>query len=427
MQAPSTIVVVEDEPTQRRALERWLTGREHRVVGLSSGEQALEALRTVLPDVVLLDIQLGGVDGLEVLDQLHADIPKLPVVMLTIDDSVESVMRAVQAGAFDYLVKPIDRRRLFEVVDKAIAHREQHIDSLRRTREGRGRSHGMAGESEPMRALFRQIDRVGPSPATVVIRGESGTGKELVARALHEASPRRDGPFVALSCAAIPPTLIDSELFGHERGAFTGAERSRVGRLEQANHGTLFLDEVAELSPAAQSTLLRALQERRFYRVGGSDEVQVELRVVVASHRDLHEEVEAGRFREDLFYRLAVVELQLPPLRDRGSDILLLARAFLAGLGGPALAPSAEAALLAHTWPGNVRELHNAMQRASVLAEGERIEATDLPDRVRSADGERAELARALAAAGGNVNALVEALGIPRSTLYRRLKQHGLK
>jgi DNA-binding NtrC family response regulator len=472
-----TVFVVDDDGAQRRIVARWLSDAGHDVVEFADGETSLLGLAGTIPDAVCLDLRLPGIDGLETLDRIRAHNPRVPVIMLTVDDAVEPVVAAVRLGAFEYLRKPLDRQKLLTTVRNAVASSQMSVRLAQLEHEVEGWSYpNIVGRSEPMRALFRQMDRVAPTDVTVLIRGESGTGKELVARALHDSSGRRSGPFVAINCAAIPESLQESELFGHERGAFTGATQRRPGRFEQADQGTLFLDEIAELSPGLQAKLLRAIQERRFFRVGGDKEVRSDFRLITATHRDLSEEVEQERFREDLFFRLAVLELVVPPLRDRGADIALLAKGLAQDLGvstfGRAgeFSPAALRAITSYSWPGNVRELQNAVQRAVVLAPEGTIPVEALPEPVQSAgaawpDERRAGTAApegpgASAAPGsvpdsaapwaeripdlslealekgfvqsmltrhhGNLSAVARTLGISRTTLYRKLDAYDI-
>ena len=451
-----SVLVVDDDPDIRALLRRWLKLDGFRVESVDSGEAAMQCLTRMLPHAVCLDLELPGSSGLETLRQIKAQNPRLPVLILTANGAIDAVVTAMRDGAWDYLVKPVDRMRLATTLRNAVEHNRMAVQVAQLQREAGGRTGfaRMVGDSPSMRALFRQIDRVAPTSITVLIRGESGTGKELVARAIHEGSARREAPFVALNCAAVPETLQESELFGHERGAFTGAASRFRGRFEQAHQGTLFLDEVAELSLPLQAKLLRVLQERSFHRVGGSQEVVSDFRLVAASHRDLAAEVAAGRFREDLYFRLAVFELEVPPLRDRGRDVLLLADNFLASFTRDraplSLAPTAQKALVGYRWPGNVRELRNAMERAAVIASGAEVTLEDLPTRVTqpppeatvrsllppvetpatgpvtSLDSvEREAILAALRQTNGNRTEAGERLGISRSTLYRRLKKYG--
>ncbi len=469
------VLVVDDDRAQTRLLEHYLETADYSVETFTSGEQCLDGLARTLPDAILLDLNMPGLGGMETLHRIQAQNPRLPVVILTSDTEVSTVVTAMQGGAFDYLAKPVSPTRVLTVLRNAVkqARMELKLAQLERDIGGSGFD-AIIGQSTAMKRLFREMERVAPSDVTVLIHGESGTGKELVAQALHTYSGRRDKPFVALNCAAIPETLQESELFGHERGAFTGAASRRIGRFEQADGGTLFLDEVGELSPSLQAKLLRVIQERRFHRVGGSQEIKVDVRLLAATHRELSAEVEAGRFREDLFYRLAVFELDVPPLKDRVGDVTHLARHFAAGLakkyggGEVSFTPQALAALEAYDWPGNVRQLQNAMERATVVARDGRIERADLPRAVREnsqrrphheptmpsdagqrvpqhhaapprhaapppsgggslADLERQAIIDALEQSNGNVSEVCRALSIPRTTLYRKLKKYGMR
>ncbi|TNE86459.1 MAG: sigma-54-dependent Fis family transcriptional regulator [Deltaproteobacteria bacterium] len=454
----STILVIDDDPSLGRLLAHWLQRDDHEVLSAETAAEGLDALTCALPDAILLDLNLPDAHGLEVLATVKQRHPRLPVVMMTVDADVDTVVRCMQYGAFDYLPKPVDRTKLFTTVRNAVdkGRADLRIAQLEREVDGSGYP-GILGQSPQIRELFRQMDRVAPSDITVLVRGESGTGKELVASGLHSASPRHSAPFVAVNCAAIPENLQESELFGHEKGAFTGADQRRIGRFEQANGGTLFLDEVGELSLPLQAKLLRALQEQSFYRVGGSSEVRVNLRILAATHRDLRAMVADGRFREDLYYRLAVFELAVPPLRTRDGDLLLLAERFLREVGARygrtnlRLSHEARERVERHPWPGNVRELRNAMERAAVLARDGVVQLADLPpslvlgpptarpqtteppkpqieqEPTRLSDIERAAILRALDDADGNVSEVVRTLGIPRTTLYRRLREYGVR
>jgi DNA-binding NtrC family response regulator len=453
------VIVVDDDPTVVTLLERLLDRAGYTVETFSDAESCLRGLGRLLPDAVCLDLNLPGLSGVETLQRIKALEPFLPVVILTADDSVSSAVRAMQEGAYDYLVKPIDRAKLVTTIKNAVdrSKMSMRLAQLEREVEGRGYP-GIVGAAPAMKALFRQMDRLAASDVSVLIHGESGTGKELVARAIHQQSGRRGAAFVAINCAAIPESLQESELFGHERGAFTGAADRRIGRFEQAHRGTLFLDEVAELSLALQAKLLRVLQERTFQRVGGSGDIKSDFRLLAATHRRLADEVKAGRFREDLFFRIAVFDLDVPALRARPEDIPALAVTLLAEAAGRRnveIEASAIERLKAYTWPGNVRELSNAMQRALVASDGKRITVGDLPDRVRGSSSaptlarseagrsasettdmtftgtleemERLAIQHALARHNGNLVKVVQQLGIGRTTLFRKLKQYGLR
>jgi DNA-binding NtrC family response regulator len=445
------VLVVDDDPTLRMLVSRGLA-RDGRVVeAVADGEECLAILARSLPETVILDLAMPGIGGMETLKRLRAHHPYLPVIVLTADREVSTAVEATRLGAFDYLVKPIDRTELLTTVKNALERYSMRVRLAQLEREVEGRGYaGIVGQSPPMKELFRQMDRVAASDISILIHGESGTGKELVARALHRSSGRRDGPFVPLNCAAIPETLQESELFGHERGAFTGATARRVGRFEEADGGTLFLDEVAELSLSAQAKLLRVLQDRSFRRLGASGEVRSDFRLIAATHRDLDEQVKAGRFRGDLYFRVAVLELAIPPLRRRQGDIPLLVERFLQdaadehGRGEVRVSAEALAALEAYPWPGNVRELENAVRRAAVVCEGGVLAPRDLPARVLEGgerrpanradeapqtleDIERAAILGAIERTGGNLSEVGRQLGIGRTTLYRKLKKYDIR
>ncbi|MCK6547075.1 sigma-54 dependent transcriptional regulator [Myxococcota bacterium] len=482
------VLVIDDDPSLAALVERWLSAEGWGVEVRAEGESGLEGLSSLVPDAVILDLGLpGGLDGLTVLERIHRLHPLLPVVILNAESDVGTVVAAVKGGAWDYLTKPIDRTKLVMTMRNAIEHgrMSMRLAELERVVEGSGFP-GIIGRSPAILALFRQLERVAKSDVTTLIHGESGTGKELVARAIHDSGGRAKGPFVAVNCAAVPETLQESELFGHEKGAFTGATTRRIGRFEQANGGTLFLDEIGELSAGAQAKLLRVLQERRFHRVGADEEITSDFRLVAATHRDLAKEVKEGRFREDLYFRVAVYELEMPPLRARAQDVVLLAETFVtehaAREGRPLeLTEDVREALLTYDWPGNVRELKNAIERAVVACAGARIELEHLPKRIAavlepdddrasaassasSASGasstngasatngaspangasaangehgadtpprtlealERLAIEQALVRHKGNLKGVVEELGIGRTTLYRKLKQYRL-
>jgi DNA-binding NtrC family response regulator len=477
------ILLIDDDPSFRMLATRYLETAGFTVEVCSSGSAGLAKLRPDDHAAVCLDLGLPGEDGLEVLGAIRERAPDVPVVILTANDSIDSVVAAMQLGSYDYFTKPVDRTKLVTSIRNAA---ERHslrarLDELERAAGSARR--GIIGVSPAIHSLHNQIDRVAENEVTVAIIGESGAGKELVARAIHDSSERANQPFVALNCAAIAETLQESELFGHERGAFTGANQRRVGRFEQAHGGTLFLDEIAELSMGLQAKLLRALQERVFTRVGGTQEVRSDFRLVTATHKNLADEVAAGRFRADLYYRISVFELSLPPLRERLEDIPLLAHHFTAAFGreGQTLRLAAETLeiFMAYSWPGNVRELQNAIQHAAVVCTDQMIRPSDLPARLRSksltagqpvnaASREAAErpalqerepaqvaavdptdepdgdifptlpavsldeiekhaIGQAIEQNGGNVSAAIRQLGIGRTTLYRKLREYGLR
>ena len=447
------ILIVDDDDTTCELLEAMLAGDGYEAVSVGSAAEALERVEAEVFDVVLTDLNLGGMDGVELCGRLATLRPDLPVVVVTGYASVDAAVGALRAGAYDFLTKPIDTKLLGPVVVRATerGHLSREVQRLRRALAESERFGALIGKSPAMLRVFDLVVRVAEAEASVLITGESGTGKELVARSIHERSPRSDGPFVALNCAAVPASLVESELFGHAKGAFTGAREDRVGLFVRADGGTLFLDEVGELPPEIQPKLLRALQERRVLPVGGNEEQPFDARVITATNRNLEEEVEEGRFREDLLYRLDVVRLELPPLRARGRDILLLAQAFVerfsarADRDPTALGPEVAEKLLAYDWPGNVRELENCIERAVALAK-DAIVVADLPAKVREHvsdrvvvdvedpaemptldELERRYIARVLRALGGNKTQAAKVLGLDRRTLYRRLEKHGIQ
>jgi DNA-binding NtrC family response regulator len=389
------VFVVDDDSHLRTLVGGWVDAAGFRPVELESGEASVAALASETPAAVLLDLGMPGMGGAAALDRIRAHHRHLPVVVLTATKDVDTVVDLMRRGAYDFLPKPIDRTKLVTTLVNAMEKHAMAVRLATLEREAEGRTiPGFVGASRAMRDLYRQIDRVAASDISVFIHGESGTGKELVARAIHDRSGRSKAPFVALNCAAIPESLQESELFGHERGAFTGAAQRRVGRFEQVAGGTLFLDEVAELSPGAQAKLLRVLQERTIQRVGAGQEIEVDFRLLAATHQDLAAAVREGRFREDLYYRIVVFELEIPPLREREGDVELLARHFVAQarqLAGREveLSPAALDELRAFDWPGNVRELQNVCQRAAVTCEDGVIQPGDLPSRIRVRPGPR--------------------------------------
>ncbi len=387
-------LVVDDEPGIRFALRGLLEDRGFQVDEQSSGERALEALAALDYDVAFVDILMPGISGIDVLDRVRAAGSETPMIVMTAQDTMRNAVEAMKRGAFDYVTKPFD---LAEI--EVIAERALEMRGMRRTVERlKGRDRGtpsaevtLVGRSPVMQQLFKTIGRIAASDATVMLEGESGTGKELIAHAIHKNGSRATGPFVPVNSAAIPGELLESELFGHSRGAFTGATEARAGRFEEADGGTLFLDEIGEMSLVLQSKILRVLEDRRIQRVGGGPIREVNVRVVAATHRDLEAEVEAGRFRRDLFYRLAVVRVRVPPLRERLDDLPLLVEHFLtrhaAEVGGGARAVDRDVleAMRRHSWPGNVRELENAVRRALLLSAGPVLRVSDFPQLVRGA------------------------------------------
>ncbi|MCC7261139.1 MAG: sigma-54-dependent Fis family transcriptional regulator [Candidatus Latescibacteria bacterium] len=448
----ATILVIDDEEVQREALAAHLRKQGFEVFCAENGRRGLELLGQHLVELIITDGRMPELDGMGVLREARRLNPAVEVVLVTAYGSVAGAVDALQDGASHYLEKPIDLDELDQIIARALEHHHLVAENqdLGKQLHQQVELKGILSEDPGMQQALSVVARAAPSRATVLIRGESGTGKELVARAVHAASPRRDGPFVAFNCAALNENLVESELFGHEKGAFTGAERQRLGRFEQAQGGTLFIDEVAEIQLEVQVKLLRVLQERQIERLGGNQAVEVDVRLVAATHRDLEEMVRQGQFREDLFYRLNVVGVQLPPLRQRRADIPVLASAFLAHFGrenGRQLAGfSREAmdALMRHAYPGNVRELQNIVERAVVMARDQTITTLDLPPELQRAEApapeveahtlsaqveqlERQAIAAALDQAGGVQSRAAALLGLTERNLRYKLKKYGIK
>ena len=443
------VLLVDDDVTAREALAKFLEQNGYVVDQADDGVAALERLVERPADVVVTDLMMPRMDGMALLTSIREQYPHLPVVMATSSEELGTAITAMRAGAEDYLTKPVDLDALELAAERALERREVRVEAENLRRQIRERDseglRGLIGTSPAMQKVYRVARQVAPSRATVLITGESGTGKGELARAIHALSPRADKPFVALHCAALAESLLESELFGHEKGAFTGAERRRAGRFEQANGGTLFLDEIGEISLQTQVKLLRVLQERTFERVGGNEQVTVDVRLVAATNRDLTAAVRDGKFREDLFYRLNVVHVEMPPLRLRGGDVLVLADHFLRKYALEnhrridGLSEGAREKLLQSRWPGNVRALENAIERAVVLAAGPIIEADDLPIE-STLDGlgplripgstmaeiERYAIVKTLEAAGGSTSKAAELLDISVRTIQYRLHEYGL-
>ncbi len=384
---PAKILVADDEQNLRRVLVALLRREGHEVVQAASGLEAIERLADV--DVVITDLRMPGADGMEVLRTASKNHPHVPVIMITAYGSVGQAVEAIKAGAFDYIEKPFEQDSIRATIGKAIGQAFANRSAPRATFYPPGEplpsgKYGLVGTSDQMQTIFKVIEQVADTPSTVLITGESGTGKELVAKALHEESSRKGEPFIKINCAAIPKTLMESELFGYEKGAFTGATSSKPGRFELADGGTLFLDEIGEIPVEMQVKLLRAIQESEFERVGGIKTLKVNVRLITATNRDLEQEIQRGNFREDLYYRLNVVPLQVPPLRLRKGDIPLLVAHIIKKFNErlkkniSGIADDALAALEAHTWPGNIRELENVLERTILFCKGERIERADL-------------------------------------------------
>ncbi len=443
------ILVVDDEAGARSALEKLLRSEGYAVETAENGEVALERIAETSPDAVVTDLQMPIMGGMELLMRIREISKALPVIVATSIQELESAISAMRAGADDYLVKPIDFDALLVSLERARERHDVKIEAENLHRQLRERDcaglQGLIGASAVMQKVYRIANQVAPSRATVLLTGESGTGKGEVARAIHALSPRAQKPFVALHCAALAASLLESELFGHERGAFTGAEKRRMGRFEQAHQGTLFLDEIGEISMATQVKLLQVLQERTFQRVGGQDTVSVDVRVIAATNRDLAAEVREGRFREDLYYRLNVVHLEMPPLRLRGADVLVLADHFLRKFAlenhqrVDGFTDKARSKMLAYRWPGNVRALENSIERAVVLCETNMIDEADLPFEAAPetlgamrvpgstlAELERYAIVKTLEAVDGSTARAAELLDISVRTIQYRLHEYGM-
>ena len=467
MNAAARILLIEDDSGITNTLQRVLAAEGHEVAIEKRGDDGLARAIKDPFNLVITDLKLPGLNGLELVRQLHAAKPRLPIILVTAFGTTETAIEAMKVGAYDYLLKPFDIPQLIELVHKA-------ADSNRRMSEPVGLGEAsqsrdaLVGRSQAMQDIYKEIGRVASKPVTVLVRGETGTGKELIARAIYQHSDRANAPFIAINCAAIPETLLESELFGHERGAFTGADAKRIGRFEQADHGTIFLDEIGDLTPGTQAKLLRVLQEKTLQRLGGKETIPVDVRVVAATHRDLETAIREKQFREDLYYRLNVVAITLPPLRHRREDIPDLVRYFLGkhgpdlGNANPSIHPEAVEFLQSQSWPGNVRELENVMRKALLAAQGytinldhvraalnkiggevysamrpfgeyvdellaaaRREEITDAYARVLET-AERELFARAIQQARGNQAKAARWLGISRITMKAKLVQFGL-
>jgi DNA-binding NtrC family response regulator len=455
------ILLVEDRDSLREMLRTTLESEGYDVEEAADGRIAVDALSKRRFQAVITDLKLPHASGQDVLVSAREQDPDLPVVLMTAFGTLEDAVDAMREGAYDFLAKPVDPDHLLLLLDRALERRRLQLENvlLRRSFAERLGFPKILGESPALIAVSRQLQKVAPTDATVLLEGESGTGKELFARAVHHLSPRRDRPFVALNCAAIPENLLENELFGHERGAFTGADRAQSGRLELADGGTLFLDEIGELSIGLQAKLLRVLQEKSFEKLGGNRTIEVDLRLVAATNRSLRQDVSAGRFREDLYFRLAVLKIAIPPLRERVEDLSLLAEHFLEqqcasqGVGRRQFSPQALEAIHSHGWPGNVRELQNAVERAVILAEGEWIEPPHLGIEAETQDendlesfgrmigldgtldevGERARqtaerivIRRALEMTGGHKRKAADLLQVNYKRLLARIRDLGL-
>lgn len=453
MKEKNTVLVVDDDPAHRTMLRTLLTGWGYTIFEADDGSKAIERVHEQAFDLILMDVRMVKVSGLEALGEIKAFNPAIPVIIMTAYSSVETAVEALKSGAYDYLTKPLDFDELRLAMQRAMDHRQLREENLllRQSLGNHFDRQNIIGRSPAMVRLLETVAQVAPSEATVLITGESGTGKEMIAGAIHFNSPRKDGPFVKLNCAAITETLLESELFGHEKGAFTGAYRRKEGRFRQAHGGSIFLDEISEMSLAMQVKLLRVLQEREITRVGGEEVIKVDVRLIAATNKDLLREIEAGRFREDLFYRLNVVTLHMPPIRERREDIPLLAKHFLEVFSQKnrkqikGFTPQAMDRLLRYEWPGNVRELMNAVERAVVLSNSEYLDEEALPLILTETgeegekgsreliagdlpleEVEKATILKTLEMAGGNKSETARRLGITRRTLHKKLKKYGV-
>lgn len=445
------VLLADDEKNMRWVLSQALEADGYEIVEAADGKEALSAVAEQAPDILILDHKMPAPDGMEVLRRIRAKGHRFPVIMLTAHGNVQTAVEAMKAGADEYLTKPFDLEELRISISKALqmSALAAEVDRLREELDRDWDVDGIVAADPTMLEMLETVRKVAGTNATVMIYGESGTGKELVARAIHRLSSRSSKPFVSISAGALPETLLESELFGYEKGAFTGAMTAKPGRFEMANGGTLFLDEIGDISPAVQVKLLRVLQERTFERLGGTRSIEVDVRVISATNRDLQQLIADGTFREDLYYRLNVVPLTIPPLRKRPADIPLLVAHFLEkyGAGKRAIAPSAMEALVRYQWPGNVRELENTIERVVILSHGDTIEAADLPAEVRAGvsvcdagsrcfilpdsglDLEEVELdlvRQALDRSGGSVPQAAKLLGLTTKTLEARMERYGL-
>jgi two-component system response regulator AtoC len=439
------ILVVDDEAIIRESLRDWLSDVGHQVLTAENGFQALKMIEREKPGIAIVDLVMPGMDGIELLKRAKEISPSIEVIIVTAYGSIPTAITAMKEGAYDYIEKPFCPEKAELLIERLVEHQgllEENI-SLHQRLEERYRFENIIAKSPKMQQVIEVIKVVAKSNATVLITGESGTGKELVARAIHSQSYRKDKPFIAVSCAALPESLLESELFGHEKGAFTGAHVQRRGKFEIANRGTLFLDEIGEMSANIQVHLLRVLEEKEFTRVGGNELIKVDVRVISATNKDMKKAVASGQFREDLYYRLNVVTIELPPLRERKEDVPLLAQHFLKKFAVEnqkeitGFSPEASDFLLKYDWPGNVRELENAIERAVILVKNSYIDAADMPQEnlqlVQSApvgksleEVEKEHILNILKESGGNYSKAARILGISRITLYNKAKAYGL-
>jgi len=452
----TAILVADDKKSMREFLSEALRKEGYQVTAASDGKEALNAFRETAPDLVVTDIRMPGMDGLTFLKKMRELDPDSVVIVITAYGSIESAVKAMKSGAYDYITKPFSIEELTVVVERAREQRKLIAENrwLRQELTKKYRFDSIIGKASKMQSVFDIMERVIPSKATVMLYGESGTGKELIARAIHYNGPKKNGPFIKVNCAALPESLLESELFGHERGAFTGAIHRRQGRFELADMGTIFLDEIGDITPATQVKLLRVIQQREFERVGGVKTLQVDVRIIAATNQDLNKALAEGRFRDDLYYRLNVVPITLPPLRERPGDIPILARYFLEQMSKESnsrvcyIAPEAMEHMINYRWPGNVRELENVIERALVICRGDTVKPEDLPADLVNREGkaridipelgtmsmkdavetmEREMIKRALERTGGVQTKAADILGINRGSLIYKIKKYDLE
>jgi len=467
----SAILIIDDDDQLRVSFQKLLKEEGYSVDSAPSGEAGLNLIKSKIPDLIILDMRLPGMNGLETFSRINAIDPKLPVIIMTAFGTTETAIEATKMGAFDYILKPFNIPEMLSIIGQALeAGRFMRSPIDMNAAPDAGVREAIIGRSKPMQGVYKAIGRVSPTDATVLIRGESGTGKELAARAIYQHSLRADRPFLVINCVAIPENLLESELFGYEKGAFTGASHRRVGKIEQANSGTVFLDEIGDMPSSIQAKILRLLQEKSIERLGGRDTIPVDVRILAATNRNLEKALSEGRFREDLYYRLKVVTISLPPLRERSGDIPLLARYFLArsaadfSMANPGITEEALSVLSGYSWPGNVRELGNILQKALIFNRGAPVRSEDIAQAIRGmdpcagADSETTEKAvskwvrealtskgtanlfdscldrftailirEALNLTGGNRSRAAKLLGISRPTLHSRIEKFGLR
>ncbi len=446
------ILVVDDEERIRQSLNGILKDEGYEVLEAKDGLQALKQIETEPPELVLLDIWMPGMDGMEVLERMKGQIPNLPIIMISGHGNIELAVKAAKLGAYDFIEKPLSLEKVLLTVNNALLFSKLEQEN-RALRQEIRRKYEIVGNSPEIQQLKEQIKIVAPTNGWVLINGENGTGKELVARGIHALSLRADKPFVEVNCAAIPEELIESELFGHEKGSFTGALTKKRGKFDLANGGTIFLDEIADMSLKTQAKILRILQEQKFERVGGTEMIYVDVRVIAATNRDLKEEIQKGKFREDLYYRLNVIPIGVPPLRDRKTDIPLLVEHFIAEFclennkELKKISPGAMGLLVAYSWPGNVRELKNIVERMVIMTRGAVVEAKDVPDPIQQQpktpmefsffefgllkdarrEFEKRFIMKKLMENDENISKTAEVIGIERSNLHRKIRSYGIE